>query len=75
MGIEISVMVHGAQIGRALADDPEELAYALNELQEYDANELGREVADLAPYGRADEIAAWLTKVATAICEHEGDTA
>ena len=71
MGIQIETTVYGAQLGRELSCNPEELAYALEELIECDAARLGREVADLGPYGKSAEIAAWLRGFANAIAPEE----
>ena len=43
--ISLDVCVSGGQLGRALADDPEELAYVLIELAKLDGADLGEEVA------------------------------
>lgn len=67
MGIQIETTIHGAQLGAALAANAEELAWALAEMKDNDPARLGREIADLGPYGSGPEIAAWLRKLADAI--------
>lgn len=67
MGIQIETTIYGAQIGRALGGDPEELRYALEELTDYDAVRLGREVAEVGFFQDRDETAAWLRDFADAL--------
>lgn len=65
--ISFDVSVSGDQVGRALANDPEELAYALKAMSEWDGEDLG---AELAFYLYADDaagIAAFLRFLAEKI--------
>lgn len=72
MAIHLQISVSGPQIGRELADDPEELAYALTEMAAWDGAELGAQVAEMMPFGKAAEVAAFLRWMAEAI-EKGGD--
>ena len=71
MGIQIETTIYGGTIGRALANDPEELAYALAEMSRDDATLLGTEIVASAPYGSCDRIVTFLRCLADAI-EAEG---
>lgn len=59
----------GRQIGIKLADDPEELAYALVELADCSAKQLGEEVAEFVPGGEegAQKVIRFLRDLADAI--------
>lgn len=65
--IHLEASYSGATLGGALANDPEELAYALCALIDYGAMENAAEIADLAPYGRAGDIVTFLRKLADKI--------
>lgn len=67
MGIQIETTIYGDQIGRALANDPEELAYALKAMSEWDGAELGADIAAIYVWGTHTEIAAFLRAMADEI--------
>jgi hypothetical protein len=71
MGIQIETTVYGKQIGRELASNPEELAYALNAMSEWDGANLGSEVA--AFIWSDTHVAAFLRSMADAIDAGGGD--
>lgn len=73
MGIQIETTIYGAQIGRELAGEPEELRYALEELTGYDAARLGREVAEVGFFQDRDETATWLRNFADALSSEGSD--
>lgn len=56
----------GEEVGAALANNPEELAYALAEISEWDGEELGAKVAGFLPFGH-DIVAACLRAMAETI--------
>lgn len=72
MGIQIETTIYGPKIGNLLAGEPEELAYMLNEIADYDAARLGAQVWGHAAYDETDKIVAWLRAFADAI-EAEGE--
>lgn len=67
MTIQIEVVVTGTELGRHLANDPEELAYALLEMSEWDGEELGKAVAQSMPWGHGAVVAAFLRAIADAV--------
>ncbi|GAB1361787.1 hypothetical protein MASR1M32_10230 [Rhodobacter sp.] len=67
--IYLDASYSGGTLGSALAKDPEELAYALCALIDEGALENAREIADLAPYGRAGDIVTFLRELADKIEE------
>lgn len=64
--IELEVRVTGSELGRKLAQDEEELAYALVELSEHDVEGLD-EVVDYISTEGSETIPAWLRKLADMI--------
>ncbi|SDG21825.1 hypothetical protein PUH89_04130 [Rhodobacter capsulatus] len=66
MPISFKAELGGEEVGAALANNPEELAYALAEISEWDGEELGVKVADFLPFGH-DIVAAALRNMAEAI--------
>jgi hypothetical protein len=67
MGIQIETTVYGPQLARELAAEPEEFAYALQELLDFDAAKLGAEIYGDISYGETDNIVGWLRSFADAI--------
>lgn len=65
--IELEVSFSGAQLGCKLAQDEEELFYALVEMTDFKPERLGKEVAGYCGSDDADKIAAWLRKLADVI--------
>lgn len=65
--ITLDATFSGSQLGRALAFDPEELAYALEALADASGPELAQEIADELPHGCAQEVAKMLREWAAAI--------
>lgn len=71
MSIQLSLTVTGGELGMALANDPEEFAYALEAMSEWDGEELGAEVAGYMPYQSPAVVAAFLRSLAEKIEEAE----
>lgn len=69
--ISLDLSVSGDQLGRALADDPEELFYALEAMAEGLSD---RDIAKMAEYGRTvcEDVIVLLEKMAAAL---KGETA
>lgn len=66
MPISFAAVLGGEEVGAALANNPEELAYALAEISEWDSEELGAKVAGFLPFGH-DIVAACLRAMAEAV--------
>lgn len=58
--ITIETQISGGEIGRKLADDPEELFYALEAMAEVNWRDLGGELAEHCWGSSAEKIAALL---------------
>jgi hypothetical protein len=71
MGIQIETTIYGPQIGRALAEDHEEFAYALGEMADNDPVCLGAGIAATCAGGMAAEIVTFLRRLADAIDEED----
>lgn len=67
--ISLDLSISGGELGRKLAYDEEELAYALVALIEErtDAQLLGEELQEHLPFGEAAGVATWLRQLADAI--------
>lgn len=63
--ISLEAMVSGGQIGRALLDDPEEMAYALTEISNHKTSGYAAEVAEYA-MSDIDQIVITLRELANA---------
>jgi len=70
MSIQLSLTVYGPELGRALLNDEEELAYALKEMAgdaPADMARLGRDVGDHLYGDDRDSVVAFLLGLAGAI--------
>jgi hypothetical protein len=65
--IRLESSYSGAQLGCAVGNDPEELSYALKELTDFDAADLGEEVSLFLGAGDANLVAKYLHEFAEAI--------
>lgn len=72
--ITLSLSVTGGELGRELANDPEELVYALQTLEEWkSAKELGKEMAEVLGTAEAHELAEFLRALARHVDSAEED--
>ena len=67
--ISLDLSISGGELGRKLAYDEEELAYALVAIVEerHDAQLLGEELQEHLPYGEAAGVVTWLRALADGI--------
>lgn len=65
--LTFDVSVSGAQVGRQLARDPSELAYALVELMDLVPADIAVDLVAEGPYGIEKDLPAWLRKLADQI--------
>ena len=74
MGIYFDVGIAGETIGRKLADDPEETAYALRSLLEEAPKAFGEEIAEYLSWDEKAAVAGFLRRFADQVHASETTT-